>query len=64
MSLASAFTGQANHFRAMAKVKSEYGIQRYLDETKRLYSVLELRLKDHGEQTQSRPLDYKLTYML
>lgn len=39
--------GQANHFRAMAKVKSEYGIERYTEETKRLYSVLESRLKDH-----------------
>jgi len=39
--------GQANHFKAMAKVKSEYGITRYVEETKRLYSVLESRLKDH-----------------
>ncbi|KAK9900809.1 glutathione transferase [Cystobasidium minutum MCA 4210] len=39
--------GQANHFIAMAKVKSEYGIERYVEETKRLYSVLESRLKDH-----------------
>jgi len=36
--------GQANHFRAMAGVYSAYGIKRYLDETKRLYSVLEIRL--------------------
>jgi glutathione S-transferase len=36
--------GQANHFRAMAPVYSEYGIKRYLDETKRLYGVLEIRL--------------------
>lgn len=28
----------------MAKVRSDYGIQRYTDETKRLYSVLESRL--------------------
>lgn len=33
----------------MAKVKSEYGIERYKEETKRLYSVLESRLKDHGK---------------
>lgn len=33
----------------MAKVKSEYGIERYKEETKRLYSVLESRLKDNGE---------------
>jgi glutathione S-transferase len=39
--------GQANHFKAMAKVKSEYAISRYVDETKRLYSVLESVLKDH-----------------
>jgi glutathione S-transferase len=28
----------------MAKVRSDYGIQRYMDETKRLYGVLESRL--------------------
>jgi glutathione S-transferase len=28
----------------MAKARSDYGIQRYMDETKRLYSVLESRL--------------------
>lgn len=36
--------GQANHFRAMAGVYSEYGIKRYMDETKRLIDVLESRL--------------------
>jgi len=36
--------GQANHFRAMAGARSDYGIKRYIDETKRLYSVLEIRL--------------------
>lgn len=36
--------GQANHFIAMAGAKSEYGQKRYLDETKRLYSVLESQL--------------------
>lgn len=36
--------GQANHFRAMAPVYSAYGIKRYVDETKRLISVLEIRL--------------------
>lgn len=41
--------GQANHFRSMAKVRSDYGIERYIEETKRLYSVLESRLKDHGK---------------
>ncbi|PLB45875.1 glutathione S-transferase [Aspergillus steynii IBT 23096] len=38
--------GQANHFAAFATVRSDYGIQRYTDETKRLYSVLELRLQE------------------
>merc|ERR1711939_1304014 len=38
--------GQANHFRAMAGAYSEYGIKRYMDETKRLFDVLESRLKD------------------
>jgi glutathione S-transferase len=28
----------------MASARSDYGIKRYIDETKRLYSVLELRL--------------------
>lgn len=28
----------------MAKVRSDYGIKRYTDETKRLFSVLEIRL--------------------
>jgi glutathione S-transferase len=39
-------TGQANHFRLVANVRSDYSIKRYLDETKRLYSVLESRLKE------------------
>lgn len=44
MEISRCDTGQANHFRAMAPVYSAYGIKRYLDETKRLYSVLEIRL--------------------
>lgn len=36
--------GQANHFRLMAGARSDYGIKRYLDETKRLLGVLELQL--------------------
>ncbi|RVX68824.1 hypothetical protein B0A52_07479 [Exophiala mesophila] len=36
--------GQANHFQVMAPVYSAYGIKRYTDETRRLISVLELRL--------------------
>lgn len=39
-------TGQANHFRLFAGVRSDYGIKRYTDETKRLYSVLESRLQE------------------
>jgi glutathione S-transferase len=39
-------TGQANHFVLFAPVKSEYGQKRYLDETKRLFDVLEIRLKE------------------
>ncbi|CAG8386684.1 unnamed protein product [Penicillium salamii] len=38
--------GQANHFRLFGGARSDYGIKRYLDETKRLFSVLELRLKE------------------
>ena len=36
--------GQANHFRLMAGAKSDYAIKRYIDETKRLLSVLESQL--------------------
>jgi glutathione S-transferase len=39
--------GQAGHFRLFAPIYSAYGIKRYIDETKRLYSVLELRLSTH-----------------
>lgn len=38
--------GQANHFGRFAKEKIPYAINRYLEETKRLYGVLEIRLKD------------------
>ncbi|KAL5366633.1 glutathione S-transferase [Aspergillus floccosus] len=38
--------GQANHFRLVASVRSDYAIKRYIDETKRLYSVLESRLNE------------------
>ncbi|KAF8508123.1 glutathione S-transferase [Gautieria morchelliformis] len=37
--------GQANHFFRYAREKVEYGIKRYQDETKRLFSVLEKRLE-------------------
>ncbi|KAH7103436.1 glutathione S-transferase [Auriculariales sp. MPI-PUGE-AT-0066] len=36
--------GQANHFNRAAPEKIPYAINRYLDETKRLYSVLDARL--------------------
>ncbi|KAK9245298.1 glutathione S-transferase [Lipomyces tetrasporus] len=39
--------GQANHFVAFAKARSDYAIERYVTETKRLYSVLEIRLSSH-----------------
>ncbi|KAJ5887995.1 hypothetical protein N7495_008036 [Penicillium taxi] len=38
--------GQANHFRLFAGVRSDYGINRYVEETERLYSVLEIRLNE------------------
>jgi len=38
--------GQANHFSRYAPEKIPYGIKRYLDETRRLYSVLDARLAD------------------
>jgi len=38
--------GQAIHFSRAAPEKIEYAINRYVTETKRLYSVLEIRLKD------------------
>jgi glutathione S-transferase len=36
--------GQANHFNRYAPVKIQYGIDRYINETRRLYSVLERQL--------------------
>jgi len=38
--------GQLNHFNKYAPEKLPYAIKRYLDETKRLYGVLQIRLKD------------------
>ncbi|KAE8407800.1 glutathione S-transferase [Aspergillus pseudonomiae] len=38
--------GQANHFRLVANVRSDHAIKRFMDETKRLYSVLESRLTE------------------
>jgi glutathione S-transferase len=39
--------GQAEHFRAMAGAYSAYGINRYINEAKRLFDVLESRLNTH-----------------
>ncbi len=39
--------GQAHHFRAYAPEKIPYAIDRYTNEANRLYSVLDVRLKDH-----------------
>ncbi|KAG6817430.1 hypothetical protein H0H87_008598 [Tephrocybe sp. NHM501043] len=38
--------GQSNHFNRFAQEDIPYAKKRYLDETKRLYSVLEIRLKN------------------
>ena len=37
--------GQANHFYRYAPEKIQYGIDRYINETKRLYGVLDRRLQ-------------------
>lgn len=37
--------GQANHFNRYAPEKIEYGINRYINETRRLYSVMESQLE-------------------
>ncbi|RLV88224.1 Disulfide-bond oxidoreductase YfcG [Meyerozyma sp. JA9] len=39
--------GQANHFKLYAPEKIPYGINRYINEAKRLYSVLEIFLKNN-----------------
>jgi len=40
--------GQANHFFRYAPEKIEYGVNRYQNETRRLYSVLDKHLNDTG----------------
>ncbi|KAH3688305.1 hypothetical protein WICPIJ_000713 [Wickerhamomyces pijperi] len=42
------YQGQANHFRIFAKEKIQYGIDRYTDETKRVFGVYEIRLKENN----------------
>lgn len=42
--------GQANHFYRYAPENFEYSIKRYQTETKRLYQVLEDRLKSQEER--------------
>lgn len=39
--------GQAHHFRQYAPERIEYAYNRYTDETSRIYSVMDRRLKDH-----------------
>jgi GST-like protein len=41
------FFGQAHHFLRAAKEQVPYAIERYLKETRRLYGVLNERLKGH-----------------
>lgn len=41
--------GQANHFYRYAPEKIQYGIDRYQNETRRLYGVLEKRLQTTGD---------------
>lgn len=38
--------GQASHFRNAAPIEIPYAQKRYVDETERLYSVLEMRLRE------------------
>jgi len=40
--------GQAHHFVKFAREDIPYGKKRYLDETRRLYGVLEIRLSQDG----------------
>jgi hypothetical protein len=59
--------GQANHFVRYAPEKIEYGQKRYVAETKRVYGVLENRLKDHewlaaGEYTIAGALTFSTSF--
>ncbi|KAF2834683.1 glutathione S-transferase [Patellaria atrata CBS 101060] len=42
--------GQANHFNRYAPERIEYGVNRYVNETRRLYRVLDTHLKDGDKQ--------------
>jgi glutathione S-transferase len=42
--------GQANHFFRYAPEQIEYGINRYQNETRRLYGVLDKHLSDTGNK--------------
>ena len=42
--------GQSNHFTRYAPEQIEYGINRYQNETRRLYGVLDKHLKDAGTE--------------
>ncbi len=48
--------GQTHHFRIYAPEKIEYAINRYTNETKRLYGVLDKRLKTANGFAASIPL--------
>ena len=39
--------GQAHHFRAYAREKIDYAIERYTNEARRLYRILDKQLADH-----------------
>ena len=42
--------GQSNHFTRYAPEQIEYGINRYQNETRRLYGVLDKHLSDAGTE--------------
>ncbi|MES2564684.1 MAG: glutathione S-transferase N-terminal domain-containing protein, partial [Pseudomonadota bacterium] len=44
--------GQVHHFLRAAKEAVPYAVERYTKETRRLYGVLDQRLKDHGGRSE------------
>ena len=56
------FFGQAHHFLRAAKEQVPYAIERYLKETRRLYGVLNGRLKDHEYLAQDYSIADIATY--